>query len=103
MSERPFYQQVYDVLVRLCAALDDDANRSQWEGFWLSEGTEHRFSGSLGFGGKFWRANGRWYVSCYSEDETPIRKRRIEEANRVLALMRQRWLEDAVGDLEVSR
>jgi hypothetical protein len=103
VSERLFCQQVYDSLVRICGATDSDSNRSQWEGFWLSEGTEYRFSGWLGFGGKFWRSGDRWYVSCYSEDETPIRKQRIEEANRVLALKRRRWLNDAFGELEASR
>lgn len=29
---------------------------------------EYRFMGSLGLGGKFWNANGRWYVSAYPED-----------------------------------
>jgi len=35
---------------------------------------EFRFQGDLGFGGKFWRNHGHFYVSCYAEDETqPIR------------------------------
>lgn len=28
---------------------------------------EYRFMGMLGFGGKFWNYNGRWYVTAYPE------------------------------------
>lgn len=42
------------------------------------------FRGALGFGGKFWRNDGRWYVTCYREDETPERRAMIEEANKRL-------------------
>jgi hypothetical protein len=50
--------------------------------------TEYRFQGNLGFGGKFWNANGRWYVTCYSEDETPERQEMIRKANERLADLR---------------
>lgn len=30
--------------------------------------TEYRFQADLGFGGKFWNTNGRWYVTAYRED-----------------------------------
>lgn len=51
--------------------------------------TEYRFQGNLGFGGKFWNANNRWYVTCYSEDETPERKAMIRKANERLAALRK--------------
>jgi hypothetical protein len=54
-----------------------------------NEITEYRFQGNLGFGGKFWNANNRWYVTCYSEDETPERKEMIRKANEKLAALRQ--------------
>jgi len=50
---------------------------------------EWRFQGLLGFGGKFWNDlsyddKPKWYVSCYSEDETPKRLKLIEETNEKL-------------------
>ena len=45
---------------------------------------EFRFCGALGFGGKFWNSNGRLYVNCYNEDETPKRKRIIKKVNELL-------------------
>lgn len=49
---------------------------------------EYRFSGALGYGGKF-RNNGNRdntpYVDCYPEDETPARLAMIEAANKRLA------------------
>ena len=77
--------RVYDLLVRECGAVEDESNRAQFAAFWKSNGTEYRFIGSLGFGGKFWRTNGSWYVNCYREDETPARLRAIELANIALA------------------
>lgn len=53
-------------------------------------GTELRFCGSLGFGGKF-RNNGNHenvpYVDCYPEDETDVRRAAIANANRRIALL----------------
>ena len=46
---------------------------------------EFRFQGGLGFGGKFWRNNGRFYVTCYREDETPERLAMIKATNDALA------------------
>ena len=49
---------------------------------------EWRFQGALGFGGKFWNWDGRWYVSCYREDDSPERSKMIEQANLDLAQLR---------------
>lgn len=46
---------------------------------------EYRFCGRLGFGGKFWRTNGKFYVNCYTEDETPLRLQIMATANERLA------------------
>jgi hypothetical protein len=48
---------------------------------------EYRFQGDLGFGGKFWRANDRWYVTAYPEDiaAQPKRQRIIDETNAALS------------------
>lgn len=49
---------------------------------------EYRFCGALGFGGKFWNYDGRFYVTCYREDKTPARLAMIEQANTRLAALR---------------
>ena len=55
---------------------------------------EWRFSGKLGFGGKFWHANDRFYVSCYAEDETPAIREMIENANNELAILYKEYQEE---------
>jgi hypothetical protein len=79
-------RRIYKILERHGGAHHDgevDFVRAATEGI-----TEYRFIGTLGFGGKFWNNAGRWYVSCYSEDETPDRKARITAANLELARLR---------------
>jgi hypothetical protein len=49
--------------------------------------TEYRCVSKLGFGGKFWNNMDRWYVSCYKEDETPERKKLIEQINEFLSAL----------------
>lgn len=49
-----------------------------------SEIKEWRFRGNLGDGGKFWRNDGRLYVSCYREDLTDERAETIERVNKLL-------------------
>lgn len=53
---------------------------------------EYRFIGHLGFGGKFWHNNNKFYVSCYREDETDERVRAIEKANKALAEIYERMM-----------
>lgn len=91
---------IYDILVDECGAADGHESfgcyslrdlfvGNQTNGFI----TEWRFSGALGFGGKFWRNVGRWYVSCYREDETPKRLRAIDRANKRLQKLLDMWCE----------
>jgi len=47
--------------------------------------TEWRFQGTLGFGGKFWRYDGKYYVTCYPEDKTPERIATCDRVNSLLA------------------
>lgn len=76
---------VYDILVS-AGAIERDR-----ESFVLNQTNHHivewRFMGALGFGGKFWRSNGRWYVTCYSEDRTPARDALIDATNNKLAAL----------------
>ena len=51
------------------------------EGSWV----EYRFGGAIGFGGKVWHNAGKFYVSCYREEETPAVNAMIEAANKALA------------------
>jgi hypothetical protein len=79
-------KEVYDVLVAVCHAPDSVSDRLQFRHFWDGGENEYRFCGSLGFGGKFWRANYTpWHVSCYREDETLERLWLITRANKELA------------------
>ena len=82
--------KIYDVLVEVLGIYvpedRDDYSRSNFvryatEGKW----TEFRFGNPLGFGGKVWNNDNRWYVSCYREDETPERRALIEKTNAALA------------------
>jgi hypothetical protein len=77
---------VYDILVRYAGA--SEHNRDDFVTIQTHQPcTEYRFMGSLGFGGKFWRNDGRWYVSAYPEDiaAQPERERAIRLTNGPLA------------------
>lgn len=56
----------------------------QWRG-----DDEFRFIGSLGFGGKFWNTNGRWYVTAYPEDLTADRQAAVDATNTALETLRK--------------
>lgn len=82
---------VYDILVKIAGATDDENNRSQWHHFWNERDQyhEYRFIGSLGFGGKFY-CDGRgagWRVDCYPEHATPLRQTIIQNTNSALATL----------------
>lgn len=73
---------IYDILVEECGAHPNSRN----EFVTTVNGTaEYRFIGNLGFGGKFWNANKRFYVNCHREDETPNALAAIEKTNQRLA------------------
>ncbi len=82
---------LYDILVTYADALPEERPRFI---AYLCDGAnwhEWRFCGSLGMGGKLYHSGGRFWVSCYSEDETPKRKATIARVNREIeALVRER-------------
>lgn len=85
---REHYGQVYDILVAEVGAREDGRHPFIEDMVSENPASEWRFSGSLGFGGKYWPQDNR--VNCYSEDETPERAAAIEQANQRLAeLVRQ--------------
>ncbi|KKN19810.1 hypothetical protein LCGC14_0941940 [marine sediment metagenome] len=82
--------QIYKILVEHAGA-NTGPTRDMFLVWFVEESKfdlsrEFRFQGSLGFGGKFWR-NGRFYVTCYSEDETPERMATIERTNDALSIL----------------
>jgi hypothetical protein len=72
-TDRPFYEAVYDLLVKHGGAVDDPNMK---ESFILAytqrefPATEFRCVGKLGFGGKFWRNAGKFCITYYPEDHT---------------------------------
>ena len=52
---------------------------------------EYRFQGNLGFGGRFFNTDEKWYVKCYidEETETETKLKDIKEANELL----EKWRE----------
>jgi hypothetical protein len=85
MYNDPFLNDVWSILVNEGGAdpTEKDSflhvvkNESQGSG-------EYRFQGLFGFGGKFYWNRDHCYVSCYREDETPERKKKIAEINERL-------------------
>lgn len=82
---------IYTLLVKECGA-----NEFHRETFIYSQSgafiPEWRFMGSLGFGGKFYRdfKDGKWWVGCYREDDTPARESMIQTANARLTELHER-------------
>lgn len=85
--EEMFYREVYKILMEEVGASEHDLEHFVQDQTSEMPAEEWRFSGSLGFGGKYWRKRNR--VDCYQEDETPRRKERIEWANRRLKYLKE--------------
>lgn len=86
--------KIYDILVKCCGAPDvrtagprHSFIANQTSGFV----TEWRFGGDMGFGGKFWRNEGMWYVNCYSEDKTSGKNKAIQKVNKELAELKAQY------------
>lgn len=75
---------VYRILVEECGANPEEYDDYGFPRLW-PECREWRFIGNQGFGGKIWHDAGKVYVTCYSEDDNPMRKAAREAANRRLA------------------
>ena len=84
MQSVKIWNDIYTILVEECGA-----SETERESFVTSQMSpdyprEWRFSGDLGFGGKFWRVSSYFYVNCYQEDETTERKTKIDKTNKRL-------------------
>lgn len=81
---------IYEILVRVLDAPRDEDGHDVYQ--FVHHETkgcvEYRFMGCLGFGGKFWNANDRWYVNCYPEDRTEELDALMKIANDALAFLR---------------
>lgn len=77
--------KIYDILTAECGAPDWMRDDFVYFCTNLFQSREYRFIGSLGFGGKFWHNDGRFYVNCYPEDMTVPRAEAIKSANEKLA------------------
>jgi hypothetical protein len=77
--------RVYQVLVQHCGAPADEASAASFIHYFTkpNPGSEYRFVGSLGFGGKF--RFPRFTVDCYPEHETAARLAAIRVANEHLS------------------
>lgn len=84
--------RIYDILVEDCAA--SKIMRDSWVHHQTNPNEftiEWRFSGLMGFGGKFWRNGGRWYVDAYSEDYTPKMEKLIAATNKKIDAVRVKF------------
>jgi hypothetical protein len=74
--------KIYDVLVNEGGATEYMREAFVYA-YELDEITEWRFSGNLGFGGKYWSQSNS--VNYYSEDETKDRDILVEKINKLLS------------------
>lgn len=84
VSDADFYRNVYGLLVIHAGALERERNCFVASHISAQPCDEYRIiGGNLGFGGKYWRKSNR--VTCYPEDETPVRVALIACVNGLLA------------------
>ncbi|MEE8368274.1 MAG: hypothetical protein V3S30_08145 [Thermoanaerobaculia bacterium] len=84
--------QIYDILVADCRAAESMRDSWIYHQTKADDFThEWRFSGNLGFGGKFWRGWDAWYVDAYSEDYTQEREKIIAATNKKLTALREEF------------
>lgn len=85
---------VWDVLVADCGASPRDYERESFVAAATRDKyptTEYRFCGLLGFGGKFWNIDDKWYVSCYQEHADVETRRIMAKANLKLQELFERF------------
>ena len=75
--------EIYDILIKNCGARKDDRDSFVHHHTTSLRSTEYRFSGRIGFGGKF-RNHAGWWVDCYPEDQNYNTMFAIIETNVLL-------------------
>jgi hypothetical protein len=92
-----FAGKIYDILVEKCRAPADGKSSFVYVHTQRAHaGTEWRFGGLLGSGGKFRNHRDRLYVDCYIEDEDPEKLTFIAETNEAIFCLWQQFY-SAVG------
>lgn len=89
-TDREFYNQVYDLLIREAGARDYIHDQTSFVDAYCKiqyPATEYRFGGKLGWGGKFYRSGDRFTVSCYPEDRSVEIDAIIKKVNLGLAAL----------------
>lgn len=79
------HQEIWAILHKTCHAretMPDDFP------FHWPDCREYRFMGALGFGGKVWAYDERWYVNYYPEDKRADRDEMAAQANEQLATLK---------------
>src|ERR1700743_1201522 len=84
---RELFEQEWPVLVAHAGCRDVPDDREGFVQALTTDCREWRFIGALGFGGKFWRFDGRYAVNCYPEDRTPARDAMIAKCNELLKVL----------------
>ena len=87
-TDRPFFEAAYDILVQHGGAPKDPSDKETFVRYFTERkyrGTEYRCVFALGFGGKFWRNAGRFYVNYYPEDRNKKRDTIELKINGLLA------------------
>ena len=84
--------QIWNILVKDGGAFDRD-NGDSFVRYAVQKQDctfEWRFQGHLGFGGKFWQNQNRWYVNAYPEDvkKYPLMQTVIDQINAKLDALR---------------
>ncbi len=89
MEPREIFEKAYSILVEHAGAPDNADQVATFTGYYLDSrsNAEFRFCGLLGFGGKFWRNDQRYYISCYPEDRNTNRDRIIGKVNLLLSAL----------------
>lgn len=90
-----FYNKCYSVLVKDARASESmrlSFINAMMDDRQYHECYEFRFCGDLGFGGKFWRYDGKVSISCYPEDLTPDRKDIIDIVNKKLINLQEEYV-----------
>lgn len=87
MTPTAFYNACYTILVDHGRAMEFD--RQSFVAYFVDNATttEWRFQGMFGFGGKFWRNNGRHYVNYNKEDHTSRLDEALAHVNDLIAAL----------------
>lgn len=85
MNKENFFNAVYDILVNLGGANEQDRNSFVYN-HTSDETTEWRFCGHLGFGGKYRSLTNK--VDCYREGATPEIRELINKINKDLGSLK---------------